>query len=148
MPTAVGKMPTIVGKMPTNRFILTFLLLYIIMSTEEMLISSFYSINPEISIKYKIQKVKFALNQNQRDEILELSKSNNFKHYILLKTQLETGLRVNELRNLIISQVNLLERYIKIEPYNANRYHSNFKPKSTAGIRIIPISKLFLFQRN
>ncbi len=112
-----------------------------LMVQDSSLISNFYKINPDIKKKYKIKKVKFALSEHQRNELLDIAEFENPKYYLIIKTFLETGMRVNELRNLIISQVNFREKFIKIESREATRYAKSWKPKTISGNRIVPINK-------
>jgi integrase len=104
-------------------------------------ITKFYAINPELKEKYQIKKVKFALSNDQREELLDLSNKTNPKHYLTIKTQLETGMRVNELCNLAIDQVNFTECILHVQTRNATRYVKEFKTKTKSSNRIIPITK-------
>ena len=104
------------------------------------LISSFYQVNPEVKNSYKIRKIKFALNQNQRKELLQIAEKQNFKHALMIKTQMGMGLRVNELCNLAISQINLYSGFVLIQSRNANKYLKSFRVKTLSSNRSIPIS--------
>jgi len=103
-------------------------------------IESFYKINPEIKEVYAIKRVKFALNLEQRTELIENSKI-NYIHYLMIKTQLETGLRVNELANLTIKQINFNQDIIQIKTRTGDKYVKAWRTKTLSSNRIIPISK-------
>ena len=48
--------------------------------------------------KSNVKRIKFALNEQQRNDLLNLALKNNPKHYHIIKTQLESGMRVKELQ--------------------------------------------------
>ena len=48
--------------------------------------------------KSNVKRIKFALNEQQRNDLLNLVLENNPKHYHIIKTQLESGMRVKELQ--------------------------------------------------
>jgi len=88
-----------------------------------------------------LKRIKFALSKKQREDILNVSKNNNYLHYLIILTQIKTGMRISEVVNLIISQINFEENYIHLESYQANRHHSSWKPKTESGNRVIPIDQ-------
>lgn len=88
----------------------------------------------------KIKKIKFALNNDQRKDLLDIAKLTNYKHYLMIRVMLESGLRVNELVNLIIYDLNLVECYIEVQSRLATKYHGSFKTKTKSSNRIIPIT--------
>jgi integrase len=108
---------------------------------DHQIISNFFEANPEYQKRIQIKKVKFALNSNQRSELLKIALDKNYKHFAILKTQLETGLRIGEIANLLIPQLNLHEGYIQIQAYQNNRYvEKGWNPKTKSGNRIVPLN--------
>ncbi|WP_369019464.1 tyrosine-type recombinase/integrase [Promethearchaeum syntrophicum] len=105
------------------------------------LIPSVYQVNPGIKNSYKIRKIKFALNQNQRKELLQIAEKQNFKHALMIKTQMGLGLRVSELCNMGISQLNLYNGFVLIQSRNATKYLKSFRVKTLSSNRRIPIPK-------
>lgn len=90
--------------------------------------------------KFKITKVKFALSETQRKELLEKAKSRNHKHYIMIYTQLHTGLRVSEVVHLLIQYVNFNEKYIMIKGRRNLDGIDDWHPKTPSSNRIVPIT--------
>lgn len=107
---------------------------------EKKLIEDFFHINPDQS-KIKITRVKFALSPKQREELLVVADSQNYKHHLIIRTLLETGLRVNELVNLTIPDLNLVEMVLTVQSRNANQYVQSFKTKTKSSNRQIPLTK-------
>ncbi|UYP48128.1 Tyrosine recombinase XerC [Candidatus Lokiarchaeum ossiferum] len=103
------------------------------------LIQSIYSANPDLEKTYKIKKIKFAMNEAQREELLKIAYERNFKHGLMIKTQLELGLRVNELVNMGIEQINFNQRLIIINSREGSKYLKAFKTKTKSSNRIIPL---------
>ena len=89
-----------------------------------------------------IKKRKFALSREQRQELLEMAKEKNYKHYLMLALQLSTGLRANELINLTISDFNYTERLINIRSRVGNQFVLQFKTKTVCSNRTVPVPKL------
>lgn len=88
--------------------------------------------------KYHAKRLKFALSSTQINELLDCAFENNYKHWLMIKLQLECGLRVGEVCNLRIKNLNLQEREIGVEDYvvdNEVLWH----PKRNS-VRILPIS--------
>ncbi len=113
-----------------------------ILPWDQQVINDFYQVNPEQKDKFKIQKIKFALTEEQRNDLLSNALEINPKHYRLIKTQLESGMRVNELCNLAIDQVNFTSNEITIETRSEKtRYVAEFTTKTKSSNRIIPITK-------
>lgn len=91
--------------------------------------------------KFHIKKVKFALSEQQMNDILETALNNNYKHWVIIKTQLETGMRISEVCFLRIRAINFDESEIFLQGYKKDRYVKQWTPKTRAGNRIIPITK-------
>jgi len=73
-----------------------------------------FKINLEQKKNSKIRRIKFALTEQQRNDLLYLALMNNPKHYRLIKTQIESGLRVSEnirirLENIDWEKMEILE---------------------------------------
>lgn len=82
---------------------------------------------------------KFALNEQQRTELLEILKnnSNSYKIYIMALLQLTTGMREGEIVNLTHQQINFKSQFIQIEPRKCSKYSKAWKPKTESSIRQI-----------
>ena len=106
-------------------------------------IEIFYQVNPEQK-NIKIRRIRFALTQQQRNDLLNCALQNNSKHYRIIKTQLATGMRIKELLNLSIAQVNFQAKEIEIKSRSANRYVSAFSTKTKHSNRIIPMNNEIL----
>ena len=99
-----------------------------------------YAVNPDLQEKFKIHRVKFALSESQRCDLLKQAEK-NFRHYAIIKYQLETGQRVGEIANGIIPNLNLDEAYVTIQSYQKDRHtQHNWKPKTQSGNRIVPLT--------
>jgi len=104
-------------------------------------IENFYKINEEFK-EIKIKRIKFALNEKQRKELLEIAEKTNYTHYLIIRLMLETGLRVNEIINLDIRQLRLdSEPIVIIKSRYADKYSGAFKTKTLSSNRTIPIPK-------
>jgi integrase len=90
--------------------------------------------------KIKIKKEKIALRKFQLKELLE-NASKNTKHLMMIKTQLGLGIRVNELVNLTIPQINFKSMEVRIESRNTNTYAKSFSTKTESSNRTILIDK-------
>ncbi len=88
----------------------------------------------------KIKRRKFALNRQQRQELLEMAKQ-NYKHYLLITLQLSTGIRANELINLTISDFNYIQQTIDIRSRVGNQYVLQFKTKTESSNRTVPVPR-------
>ncbi len=88
------------------------------------------------------KKECIALNEEQEQELLQISYSKNFKHGLMIEVSLNSGLRVNELCNLIISDLNLSKENpsIKVQDRGCGKYNDSFKCKTELSNRIIPIT--------
>lgn len=95
--------------------------------------------NPEIADKFKIKKLKFALSMKQRDGLLEIARSHSFLHELMIETQLLTGIRVSELTNLLVDDVNLGAKEIYVRPHKGEGKVYSFTTKTPAGQRTVPI---------
>ncbi|WP_371801748.1 tyrosine-type recombinase/integrase [Candidatus Lokiarchaeum ossiferum] len=87
------------------------------------------------------KKTKIVLNDEQRKEILEIAYKSNYQHGLIIALGLNTGLRVNELANLIISNFNPYSYTIIVQDREASNYAKSFKAKTPNSNRIIPITK-------
>jgi integrase len=96
--------------------------------------------NPELVKKFRRKSSKFALSEQMRTELLDKAEAINHKHFAMIKTQLECGLRVGELVNLTIPQVNLTSKLIEIRCIEKSRYCEEWHPKTTSGQRTLPIT--------
>jgi integrase len=90
--------------------------------------------------KFHVKKIKFALSKNQIDELLEKAYITNKKHWLMIKLELECGLRVSEVAYLRIENIVFNELEIHIQGYNADRYTEQWNPKTRSGNRIVPLS--------
>lgn len=98
--------------------------------------------------KVKVTKCRFALTQRQREDLLltakgivNTDKKGNKKHYLLIRTQLETGMRIGEIAHLPVDNINFIEHYIQIEAYSSSKNMKGWKPKTVKGNRTVPIDK-------
>lgn len=94
----------------------------------------------EYKKKFKITQVKFALSETQRKELLATAKANNYKHYLMILTQLHCGLRVGELVHLTIENVNFASQYIFVKSRMEDEWVDAWHPKTESSNRIIPIT--------
>lgn len=90
--------------------------------------------------KFQVKKVKFALSESQMKALLECAFQTNYKHYLMIRFQLECGLRVGEIAHLRIESLNLKEKDLIIESYIGDRNVSDWSPKTRSGNRIIPLT--------
>lgn len=82
-----------------------------------------------------------ALNDEQEKELLKISYSSNFKHGLMIEVALGSGLRVNELVNLIIADLVLENKpAIRISDRGVGKYHNSFNAKTDLSNRTIPIT--------
>lgn len=106
----------------------------------EDLKEKFVKNNKEESKEFKIKKFRFALSKKQREELLSVAGSHSRLHYLMIKTQLETGLRVGELVNLRIDDVRLNEKIVVVNAHKEDARVARWNPKTAAGSRIIMIN--------
>lgn len=106
---------------------------------QDIFIRHFEEKNPELTTKYKIRRIKFALSKKQREELLDVATSHSNKHGLMIFTQLLTGMRVGELCQLRIQDINFTSKTIHIGVHEENEYCDSWDPKTAAGIRIITI---------
>ena len=93
-------------------------------------------------MKVKITKVRFALTEKQRTELIELASNKNYQHGLMIKLQLLAGLRVNELINLTVTDLVLSsDPVVIVQEKEATNYNYSFKTKTKRSNRIIPITK-------
>jgi integrase len=105
------------------------------------LVESFYEVNSEYKDTYVIKRILTPLSEIQRKELLELSEKTNYKHYLMIRTQLELGLRVNELINLSINQINFHTNMVLIQSRKAINGVGGFKTKTLSSNRELPLPK-------
>lgn len=110
-------------------------------SFDQELVSKFYEANPEYKNKVKIKRILSPLTEKQRRELLRKSEKSNYKHYLMIRTQLETGLRVKELCNLVIDQISFDPGLIVIQSRQASKYHHAFKTKTEGSNREIAVPR-------
>ena len=105
-------------------------------------IINFRKNNPEESEKYKIKRRRFALNEAQRNEILQIAEKRKVLHYLMMRIQMETGMRVGELTHLIIPNcfLDTDNPFIEIQSRKATKHQKAWKTKSKAGNRSVYIS--------
>lgn len=85
--------------------------------------------------RFKVKRIKFALSKKQREELKSKALENNKKHYRIILCQINTGMRISEVQNLIIKDVNLAAKEIFLRP------RGDWHPKTPAGIRKIEINE-------
>jgi len=113
---------------------------------EENLKQKLVESNPIIEpIRSKIH-FKFALSLRQRHEIIEIARSYNDTHEIMITTQLYTGCRAGEITNIEISDVNVNDPenaffYLQKKTMKNEKGENilKWKPKTDAGVRRIPL---------
>jgi len=99
----------------------------------------FNEVNQKESKKHKIKKFRFALSPSQRVDLLNSAAGSSMKHALMIETQLMTGLRVGEIVNLRIDDVNFGEKNIYVIEHLEDEYVGEWTPKTLAGNRFIPI---------
>lgn len=87
-----------------------------------------------------MEKKKFALSKQQCLGVLETARSYSFLHELMIETQLLTGLRVGELVNLRIEDINLNDNTIQIKEHLKSENVDEWKPKTEFSPRVIPIN--------
>jgi len=90
-------------------------------------------------LRKRVKKTKFAMLSAQVDELYLKAKEYNPKHYLMIRFQLETGLRVSEVINLTIPQLNLAEGVFHVEERAGDRYASSYSPKTASSVRPVGI---------
>jgi len=103
------------------------------------LAEKFARTNADATGNFKIRRFRFALSKRQRDDLLRTAASHSQRHRFIIETQLRTGMRIGELANLRIQDVNQGERTIYIQDHPQDEYCDPWHPKTAAGIRIIPL---------
>lgn len=106
---------------------------------QEEVIEKYKQTDPEIAGKFKIKKSRFALSLKQRDELLETARSHSPLHELMIETQLLTGLRVSEMANLLVDDVNLGAKEIYVRPHKGEGKVNPFTTKTQAGQRTVPV---------
>jgi integrase len=104
-------------------------------------INNFYNKNPELKTKKQQLKLKFALLETQINDLLDLAFETNVKHHDLIVVELDSGLRVSEIANLIIPQINFTSQLIEIVGHEKTKYYNSFKLKTPHSHRFVPFSK-------
>lgn len=105
----------------------------------------------------KIKKILFALSEKQRNELVEIAenatskdlrkRNEGYKHSLMIRTQIYAGLRVSELINLTVGDLNLgSEPTIRVQSRNSDDSAFAFKPKTVSSNRIIPIPKILAIE--
>jgi integrase len=87
------------------------------------------------------KKQKIVLSKEQREELLKKAYSINYKHGLIIELGLNTGLRVNELANLIIENFNSYTNSIFIRTRTGTKYYAAFKTKTEKSNRELQIPK-------
>lgn len=87
------------------------------------------------------KKNKIVLNEEQRKELIKIAYQHNYQHGLIIELGLNTGLRVNELANLIISNFNPFSLTIMVQSRKATKYEKSFHAKTPNSNREIPITK-------
>lgn len=93
--------------------------------------------NEKNSLKEK--KILFALNEQQRKDLLETAKNTNYKHFLIIKTQLESGLRISELTNLLVDDLDTVNSTLLITSKKGGKYNLAFSTKTITSNRAVPI---------
>jgi len=91
--------------------------------------------------KKKKKKPKIALNEDQKKALIDLAYENKFQHGVLLDVAFESGLRINELRNLIVSNFISSKGWINVIKRTKGLHHESFIPKTVSSERTIEIFK-------
>jgi integrase len=110
-------------------------------NSDQIIIEKLYQVNPELKNIYKIKRILSPLNEKQRADLLENAEKKNFKHYLIIRSMLETSMRVNELTNLVIDQINFEAGIIVIQSHEATKYYKSFKTKTISSNREISLPK-------
>lgn len=99
---------------------------------------SFDRLPPEEK-KLKKRRILFALSEEQRKDLLDKVFSLNYKHYLIIRTQLESGLRVAELCNLIIDDFDYHNDTLLIRSKQGGKHNLAFSTKTHSSNRAVPI---------
>ena len=106
--------------------------------SDQVMIEAYYQANegsPYSRQNVKIKRLKFALSEKQRHELLERSMAMNPLHALMIELQMKTGLRAGELVHLRIENVNLTEGCI----YITRDVEAGWFPKTPSSFRRIPL---------
>jgi integrase len=101
-------------------------------------------VKPPIKIKTSNnvgKKECIALTHAQEEELIAVAERHNTMYALMIELALNTGLRVDELVNLIISDLNLDKKNpeIYVHDRGVSKYHDSFKCKSFLSNRHIPL---------
>lgn len=89
--------------------------------------------------QYKIKRWKFALNATQRKELIDVAIKSNPHHGLMIKTQLMTGIRVGEMADLLVSNINFDAGYVSVETHEEDDEIDKWQPKTQSSVRTIPL---------
>jgi len=95
---------------------------------------------PELKGK-RIRRIKYCLKESQRIELLEVAQAKNYKHYLMIEFLLLTGLRVNELCNILISDLNLREGYVEVQTHEGSNDALAFEVKTLFSNRQVVLAR-------
>jgi integrase len=102
-------------------------------------LESFYRTNATVKREYKIKRWKFALNETQRNEIISVATKINSTHGLMIKTQLMTGMRVGEMADLLVSNINFKAGFVSVETHDDDDEIERWQPKTESSVRMIPL---------
>lgn len=98
--------------------------------------------DPKVETRKNGKKECIALNEQQEADLLRVSYESNYKHGLMIDVALNSGVRVNELVCLIISDLNLDRKNptIRIQDRPVGKYNGPFMCKTDLSNRTIPIT--------
>jgi integrase len=96
--------------------------------------------NPELKKKFQIKKILFALSEIQRNQLLDIAENTNSLHFAMILCGLEGGLRISEIVNLLIQNINFKGKTIEIKINEKTRNVIYWHPKTAKGQRLVPLS--------
>jgi len=100
--------------------------------------------NKDIAREFKNVRFKFALSKKQREDLLQTARTHSLLHELMIETQMFMGLRVSELVNLRIEDVNLGEKILYVRSHKADDKVTQFITKTQAANRMITIEPVNL----
>ncbi len=108
---------------------------------EQELVQKFYDTNRNIKKKFKIKRIRIALKLDQRRQLVNIASKSNLLHGLMIKTQMLSGMRVSEVANLLVTNVNFDGNYITIQNNESAEQVEEWTPKTSNSIRLIPLEQ-------